>query len=258
MTRFIALAFGITWLAVTPMMLSAWGVLPALPEWLHGLGALGPVLAAYFCPRDRGVFESAGASRLSPQWIGASLATPVAFAGIALAVHASQGEPVLAPLVEAAADPNWTIGLVVGSLMYGLGEEPGWRGWLQPHLQSKYPAVTATLILAVIWGAWHAPFFVYRFQFEGPATVVGFFVGLLAGAFWLAFLYNSTSSVKVVALWHVMWNVANIALAAISSTAVGVLNGLMMTLGFGVAILYAKRDLRAGGGEHGERSHGGR
>jgi membrane protease YdiL (CAAX protease family) len=247
MTRFLALAFGITWLAVTPLVLSAWGVLPPLPAWLHGLGALGPVLAAYFCSRDRGVYESAGPSDLSRAWVAACLATPVAFAGIALAVHAFQGEPVLAPLREAAADPNWTIGLLVGSVMYGLGEEPGWRGWLQPYLQSKYPAVTATMVLAAIWGVWHAPFFVYRFEFEGVVTVVGFFIGLLAGAFWLAFLYNSTSSVKVVAVWHVLWNVANIVLAAISSTAVGVLNGLMMALGFGVAVLYRRRELRAGG-----------
>lgn len=248
MARFIILAFGITWIAVSPLVLSAWGVLPPLPGWLHGLGALGPVLAARFSTRDRGVYERAGPSRLSGLQVGICLATPLALAGVALGVPVLQGEPLVAPLAEAVRNPDWVVALLTGSVLYGLGEEPGWRGWLQPHLQETLSPVPATLALAGIWGLWHAPFFVYRFEFDGIVTVVGFFVGLVAGAFWLAFLYNSTGSVKVVAAWHVLWNVANIALAAISSAAVGVLNGLMIALGFGIALRYGKRGLRAGTG----------
>ena len=247
MTRFLLLAFGITWLGVSPLVLSAWGVLPPVPTWLHGFGALGPLLAAYFSRRDRGVYASAGPSQLSLPWTAVCLSTPVAFGLIALAVPFAQGAPVVTPIRDAFADPAWRIDLLVASLVYGLGEEPGWRGWLQPYLQSRYDAVRATLLLAVIWGVWHAPFFVYRFEFEGVVTVVGFFTGLLAGAFWLAFLYNSTSSVKVVAAWHALWNVANLALAAVSVTAVAVLNALMMTLGFGIAVWYGRRGLRTGG-----------
>ena len=246
LTRYVLLAFGITWLGVSPLVLAAWGVLPPLPPWLHGLGALGPVVAAALCGRGRKVYQPAGPSALSRFWIGASLATPIVLAALALMAHAWRGGPILAPLRQAAADPEWTVGLAVGSLLYGLGEEPGWRGWLQPYLQERYPAVTATLFVTVIWGVWHAPFFVYRFDFDGPATVVGFFLRIAAGAFWLAFLYNSTSSVQVVAAWHVLWNVANITLAAISATAVGVLNGLMIALGLGIAALFGRRGLRAG------------
>jgi membrane protease YdiL (CAAX protease family) len=174
------------------------------------------------------------------------MATPAILTAAALAVAAMRGEPVTGPLLEAASSSSWWVSLLVGSLLYGLGEEPGWRGWLQPRLQERHTPVVATLILAPIWAAWHTPFFFYRFDFEGPITILGFFVGLLAGAFWLAFLWNSTSSVKVVAAWHVLWNVANIALAAVSDTAVGVLNGLMMALGFGVAAVWGRRGLRAG------------
>lgn len=247
MKRFLLLAFGITWLLVSPLVLSAWGVVPPLPEWLHGLGALGPILAAFLSRRDRGVFSSAGPSRLSTFWVGLCLISPIILAGAAVGVVATQGEPIRAPLATVLGDPAWVASLLAGSLCYGFGEEPGWRGWLQPHLESRYSAVRATLILTPIWAAWHAPFFAYRFDFEGVVTVAGFFIGLLAGAFWLAFLYNSTMSVKVVAVWHVLWNVANISLAAISGTAVAVLNGLMIFLGFGVAVLYARRGLRVGG-----------
>ena len=244
MIRFILLAYGITWILVSPLVLNAWGNLSGVPWWLHGLGALGPLLAAYFSVRDRGIFASAGPSRLSRHWIFLCLTTPLIFALITGVTVSVLGEPVIAPVKEAVSTPAWIFNLLIGSLLYGFGEEPGWRGWLQPRLQQRYSPFVATLILAPVWAIWHAPFFAYRFQFEGVISVVGFFIGLLAGAFWLAFLYNSTRSVKVVALWHVFWNVVNLTLMEVSSTAVSILNGLMMVLGFTMAVvLYQNNDL---------------
>jgi membrane protease YdiL (CAAX protease family) len=245
MVRFVVLAFGITWLLVTPLVLAKAGVGPALPSWLHGLGALGPLLAAYWSPRTHGLFETRDRSVMTSSWITVSLLTPVFFAVIALAVVAASGTLVVGPLWRAASQPAWWLDLAVGSCLYGIGEELGWRGWLLPRLEQRHTAVAATLLLAPMWAAWHAPFFFYRFDFGGFGTVVGFFVGLLAGAFWLTFLYNSTGrSVKVVAGWHVIWNVSNIALAAVSATTVAILNALMMVLGFGVAIVFGRQGLR--------------
>lgn len=244
MVRFIVLAYGITWLAVAPLVLNGLGLGPAVPGWLHGAGALGPVLAAYFSKRDHGLFERRREPAMSPIWIAVCLATPALFAVASVVPIAVQGSPIADPLIGAVRDRAWLISLFAGSVMYGLGEEPGWRGWLLDHLERRHTAVKATLILAPIWAAWHTPFFFYRFQFEGLTTVVGFFVGLLAGAFWLTFLFNSTGgSVRIVAAWHVMWNVANISLGAVSSLAVAVLNALMMVLGFGVLVVFGRRGL---------------
>jgi membrane protease YdiL (CAAX protease family) len=243
--RFVALAFGITWLFVMPLVLAKTGFCPDIPPWLHGLGAFGPILAAYWSPREHGVFETRGRSSMRPSWIAVSLATPVMFALVSLAAVSTSGGLVVRPLLTAGSHAAWWLDLTVGSVFYGIGEEPGWRGWLLPRLQRRHTPVVATLLLAPIWAAWHAPFFVYRFDFAGPGTVVGFFVGLLAGAFWLTFLFNSTGgSVRVVAAWHVIWNVANIALAAVSPTAVAILNALMMALGFGVAVVFGRRGLQ--------------
>lgn len=245
--RFVVLAFGITWLAVAPLVLAKAGMGPAIPPWLHGLGALGPILAAYWSPRDHGIFEAQGPSAMTRRWVFLSLATPVFFALLSLATVATRGTPVLRPLLTAGSQPAWWLDVAVGSLLYGIGEEPGWRGWLLPRLQERHSAMGATLVLAPIWAAWHIPFFFYRFDFSGFGTVVGFFVGLLAGAFWLTFLFNSTGgSVKVVASWHVIWNIANLALAAVSPTAVALLNALMMILGFGVAAVFGRHGLRVG------------
>lgn len=234
MIRFVVLAFSISWIGVAPLVLSAWGVLPPLPSWLHGLGALGPVLAAYLSPREHGVYASRDPAQLSRAAVALALVVPLALASLALLLPLVRSEPVVAPLAEAFADGGWLVGLLTGSVLYGLGEEPGWRGWLQPRLQQRHSEFGATLILTPIWAAWHAPFFVYRYDFPGLGTGLGFFIGLLAGAFWLAYLFNRTGSVWVVATWHALWNGVNLALAQVSTGAVVLLNALMMVLGFTV------------------------
>ncbi len=246
--RFLLIAFGVTWVGVAPLVLSQLGVGPPWPAWLHGVGALGPLLAAVLSPGGRRPFRARGDSGLPSGVLAVCLLTPVLFAGVALAFEAMAGTPVVPILAARLGNGDWVAGLLVGSVLYGLGEEPGWRGWLLPRLQTRYPAVTATVLLTVIWGAWHAPFFVYRFDFEGPVTILGFFVGLLAGAFWLTFLFNSTGgSVWTVAAWHTLWNVVNIGLAPVSARAVGVVNGLMMVLGFGTWLAFRRRGLSIDG-----------
>lgn len=38
-----------------------------------------------------------------------------------------------------------------------LGEEPGWRGYALPRLQSRFSPVASSLILGFLWANWHLP-----------------------------------------------------------------------------------------------------
>lgn len=254
--RYSLLAYGISWLLVLPLVLQGMGASsPSISPLWHGAGALGPVSAAFLMRRseDRSarlldVYRRRGASRISRAWTGMLLVSPVFLLGVGFGgVAMVSGTPDLGGLGEALSRPEWLGSVFVGSVLYGLGEEPGWRGWLLAHFQRNRGAITSTLLVAVIWAGWHAPFFAYRFELGGPVMVTGFFIGILAGAFWLTFLFNSTGgSVLVVAVWHVLWNVSNLAAAEISDAVVASLNALMMALGFGVLVVWGRRNLAAG------------
>jgi membrane protease YdiL (CAAX protease family) len=104
--------------------------------------------------------------------------------------------------------------LFIGANIIGgpLGEELGWRGFLLDRLQNKRNALVASLILGIIWTAWHFPLF----YIEGtPQQGMGF--GTFV--FWLwslqvvslsvltTWVYNNTHrSILSAVLMHFMFN----------------------------------------------------
>jgi membrane protease YdiL (CAAX protease family) len=94
-------------------------------------------------------------------------------------------------------------------LTYSIFEEIGWRGFLLPHLQEKYNALKATIILTIIWVLWHIPFFFYRFNFSLGISI-GFFFGIFVGAIILTFIYNSgRGNLIPVMLFHFLNNLCS-------------------------------------------------
>lgn len=260
-TRTVALyailAYAITWLGVSPLVAKGLGLYGgAVPEWWHDIGALGPIGAAFLTAWVTGGRQAVRAwaarlrrYRIGTAWWVVAVGSPWALLAVAAVVTRIvtgtwSGE---GPSGGALARPSWWLGIVVVSAAYGLGEEPGWRGYLLPELMRRFSARSSTFLIAVIWSAWHVPFFTYRYDFAGPATVVGFFIAMLAGAAWLTFLYLSTNgSVLAVASWHAMWNVVNFVAAEMSDLAVGILNAAIILVGFGV-LLAAGSGLRWSG-----------
>jgi uncharacterized protein len=56
--------------------------------------------------------------------------------------------------------PTALILYIAGNIIGGpLGEELGWRGFALDRLQTKWNALTASLVLGIVWAAWHLPLF---------------------------------------------------------------------------------------------------
>lgn len=139
-----------------------WWIYPLLKfSPLLGLfGLFGPALAAIIMAAVTGGKAGVKALlsrvvlwRVGLPWYVVALGLPtvlsIATAGLSYLLGASKSMQVGALTV---------LELVLFVLV--VGEELGWRGYALPLLLEKRSAVTASLILGVLWGLWHLPTFV--------------------------------------------------------------------------------------------------
>ncbi|WP_080506223.1 CPBP family intramembrane glutamic endopeptidase [Halorubrum aidingense] len=77
-------------------------------------------------------------------------------------------------------------------------EELGWRGYALDRLQLKWSALSASLILGVVWAIWHLPLFFIDGSFQHDAVgfaTTGFWLfmtGIVALSVAFTWIYNNT------------------------------------------------------------------
>lgn len=179
------------------------------------VGSFGPAIAAMI------VLVATGGSlrawirdiarwRLPVRWYLAALGLPVLFVLAETVVYAT-----LIGTVEPATLPRrvavWGGAFLFALVLSGGNEEPGWRGFLQPQLQHSHSALTAALLVGIVWTLWHLPLDLLM----PPALDGGGYdrvdaisrLATLPLAVVYAWLYNSTDgSVIVTMLFHAGWN----------------------------------------------------
>jgi uncharacterized protein len=124
-------------------------------------------------------------------------------------------------------------------ILGAVGEETGWRGYALPQLQRRFSSLASSMILAVLWFAWHIPQFliIATYRDFAPMQYVGMLLGLICGAVVLTWLYNgSGGSILLVAVWHGLDNVVSAAQAATGLLA-AIVSTLIMIQGLALIFL---------------------
>ena len=205
LASYFFVAYGVSWSIAVPLALQAQGVVfHHLPWSLHYLTAFGPAAAALLITRllrkPAGTAERAEPRSLARGifWWTVGVSSPLVLFVIALAAAriAGQTVPTWTSLGRVNFLPN--LGVMAWGLWFltsGIGEELGWRGFALPRLQRTHSAMASTLLLAIGWAGWHLPAFFYvpSYTAIGLWILPGFFLGVLAGAIVLTWLYNSSS-----------------------------------------------------------------
>jgi membrane protease YdiL (CAAX protease family) len=145
---------------------------------------------------------------VSPVWYAVALLGWGAVDGVLVLLNVLAGGavPPAPPLSTWLSLP--AVFLVTALLRGGLDEEVGWRGLALPRLQARYGALPASLLLGLIWAAWHLPLWFIPGQGQAEQSFPVFVLSVLLLSVVLAWLYNSTGgSLLIVVLAHAANNV---------------------------------------------------
>lgn len=212
------IAYGITWtLLIAGFLGTEAGVLD--PDGhpvavMIQLAACGPLIAGLIVislTRGRRGLADLGRRlvrwRVNPTWYAfIFLGVPLLMVAAVSILHAAEMIPGLAA--------NWSVlftqlplGILSIALVTGLAEEPGWRGYAQPSANQRFRPLVATLVVSVIWAAWHLPNALFG---QDMTETLTHFLATVVNGFVLAWAYNSTrGSILIVMLLHGAQNATN-------------------------------------------------
>lgn len=248
---YFLISFGLTWLLVLPQVFSHNEIqVFSLSDNWHFLGALGPIVAAFYVAKRIGFLPSWYAGLININvgagWLSIAILSPLVLFLIGYLVAFIIRSPIAnidSLLRDGTINPNWFFISLVSAVTYGVGEEAGWRGFALPVLQYKMNALKATLLLATLHAIWHIPMFFYRFEFS-VVMLIGFISGLVAGAIWFTFIYNSTSgSTLMVIIWHSIWNIVNQFAMLLSDVILATMSMCVMFLAIYIIIKWGAESL---------------
>ena len=186
---FFLLAYALTWGAIpwnsffAPGVLISALIVVSLTEGVAGLRAMGSRLIRW---------------RVRWVWYALAIAVPLSVKFAALGLNTGLG----APAPEIVEFHVWyslpmAIGLnIISPMNAQLMEEPSFRGWAQPKLQTTRTPLAATALMAVGVTIWHVPFFVMPVFGSSPIEALT----TVAVTFWYAWLFNQASGSSLLTL----------------------------------------------------------
>ena len=221
----ILLLVSFTVLGALPLMLQGLNLnriapsTPHLPLVMTGMLAtscaptLAALLIAAFYPGAGGVrsiSRQVMTWRIGLVWYAIALIGPIIlfFAAEAISAVRRGAPPKHWMILPSFSGPGGLYFVIFGSLF---AEEPGWRGFAQPRLQTRYGALVASVVVGLLWSTWHLWYVILP---GGLLNVTGTdaaatYVRLISTAIVYAWMYNSTNgSLLIAMLAHLGHNLA--------------------------------------------------
>jgi membrane protease YdiL (CAAX protease family) len=241
---FFVIAYAGTWLVELPYVLSEYGagLLPTRSPvllWTSPVAIFaGPFLSAFVMT---GVTQGREGVhrflrrfvlwRVGLRWylfvfVGIPVLVVLSVVVIPGVLGSFQGLATLAPLS--------VLGIFLYALIPGgaLGEEPGWRGFALPRLQSMHGPLLGSVILGVLWGLWHLPLFWTPWNELTALNVVGYVLTTTCLAIMYTWVFNNTKgSVLMAILIHATFNWSTVPVAKLFPTPLFEDYGLLTILG---------------------------
>ena len=152
----------------------------------------------------------------------AILAVVMPFAVISLSIWLSLRLGQSADQLRLSGGANLLPMIILALVLAPILEEMGWHGYGVDSLRAKAGMMTATLLFAALWCAWHAPLALISGTYQNEMArmdnrifLANFFVSIIPAAIIANFFYYKNGrSIGLAVLLHAMLNAASVLLNA--------------------------------------------
>jgi uncharacterized protein len=239
-----------SWVISIPFILSEWGIIHGDMRIFFVCKAFaGPFLAAflinYYINGKKGIKELRKQIRniqAKPiYYVIALFILPFSIAAISICYN-DIGNSFIG--VSWIIIPKYIITFI--AVFFGggpLAEEPGWRGFALPRMQERFGPILASLVLGVLWAAWHLPDFLTSAQGGGPGVplndvcinLLTFVLMVVCLSLFFSWLANKTTgSLFIVLLAHASINTYQVVIAPLFTGLTDKILNRIVLLVFGI------------------------
>jgi membrane protease YdiL (CAAX protease family) len=211
LASFFVLAYAISWILWTPLVVSGDDSPTGLSFVLLLLGSLVPSTVAILLVAV--LHGKAGVRKLLRRlliwrvgvgwWVAVALLSTLAIGAVGMSVLFGGSSPDVTVTIPGA------VALFIFSIFPGSGggEEIGWRGFALPQVQAVRSALGASVVLGVMWGVWHLPLYLTGEDFRPLSLFAPWVVLTVAVSVIYTWIYNGTGgSLLMVVLFHAASN----------------------------------------------------
>jgi membrane protease YdiL (CAAX protease family) len=198
---FFVLAYAISWSA--SIVYFATGSGPTIVSCGPALAAILVLALTTGRSGVKALFRSMLQWRVGARWWAVALLTPVVLSAAATGLNVALGAPT--PTADELA--TWTNVLPTALIILlvpaigGAWEEPGWRGFALPRLLAERSALSASLVLGVLWAFWHLPVYFVDDQHWSDLVLV------VLGTIVFTWLFQSAAcSLLIAMVFHALNN----------------------------------------------------
>jgi membrane protease YdiL (CAAX protease family) len=226
--RYFILTFILSWCIWIPLVVlrfrpGSFSLSETAYSLLSFLGVLMPAIAALLLSarekQTRSLLARLTIWRVSWKWWAAAVLVQPVLLLLASQVYLLLYGKEAVQLLEQPAAGMMLVSMVF-LLLATLGEEIGWRGIGLPALELRHSALTASVILAMIYLAWHIPYWLI----VGAHDRGGLFYILLNMLFafpmtiYVTWFFNrSRFSILLPVAFHVTFNIVNVSIFPVTA-----------------------------------------
>jgi membrane protease YdiL (CAAX protease family) len=130
--------------------------------------------------------------------------------------------------------------MLIGILFGAVGEEIGWRGFLQPILEKRNCVLIASIIVGVIWGLWHIGH--YK---NGLLFMSGFLLFTISASIIIAWLLRETQfNMIIAAVFHITINLGFIIFFknSLNDNKLMIINGIVWLIPAIIIVLITEKE----------------